>query len=83
MHVDSGLAVAFCVFLFTTGMANGKLSVGISTVVGISVSILLTAALLKLKVFHPIPLACLARELLSMQGTLVNNNQTFSETKLL
>ena len=45
--------------------------------------ILLTAALLKLKVFHPIPLACLARELLSMQGKLVNNNQTFSETKLL
>ena len=45
--------------------------------------ILLTAALLKLKVFHPISLASLARELLSMQGTLVNNNQTFSETKLL
>ena len=45
--------------------------------------ILLTAALLKLKVFLAIPLACLARELLSMQGKLVNNKQTFSETKLL
>ena len=45
--------------------------------------ILLTAALLKLKVFLAILLACLARELLSMQGKLVNNKQTFSETKLL
>ena len=41
----------------------------------ISNSILLTAALLKLKVFHPIPLACLARELLSVQGRLINNKQ--------
>ena len=39
--------------------------------------ILLTAALLKLKVFLAIPLACLARELLSMQGKPVNNKQTF------
>ena len=37
--------------------------------------ILLTAALLKLKVFQSIPLACLARVLLSMQGKLVNNNK--------
>ena len=46
-------------------------------------NILLTAALLKLKVFHTIPLACFARELLSMQGKLVHYKQAFSETKLL
>ena len=38
----------------------------------------------KLPVFYSIPLACLARELLSMQGKLVNNKQflkqNFSET---
>ena len=37
----------------------------------------------KLDMFLAIPLACLSRELLSMQGKLVNNKQTFSETKLL
>ena len=37
--------------------------------------ILLTSALPKLKVFLAIPLACLARELLSIQGKLVNNNK--------
>ena len=30
-------------------------------------------ALINLEVFHPIPLACLARELLSMQGRLIYN----------
>ena len=63
--------------------ANNKNEVHLPNPYSPSLVILLTAALLKLKEFHPIPLACLARELLSMQGTLVNNNQTFSETKLL
>ena len=43
--------------------------------------ILLTAALLKLKVFLAILLACLARELL--QGKLINYKHSISETKLL
>ena len=43
-------------------------------------------ALINLEVFHPIPFACLARELLSMQGRLIYNKQrhllkqNFSET---
>ena len=32
-------------------------------------------ALINLEVFHPIPLACLARELLSMRGRLIYNKQ--------
>ena len=32
-------------------------------------------ALINLEVFHPIPLACLARELLSMQGRLIYSKQ--------
>ena len=40
-------------------------------------------ALLNLEMFYCIPIACLAWELLFMQGKLLNYKQTFSETKLL